>query len=413
MSQVRATWGESLGQGFDQAMQSIVEGRKQYDAKQMQKLMMSQTMGGFDPEEILRGQKLAAQGFVPQMYADQAPMPSQAANQFMAPQQAPSPYGQPGGLQGPPQMPLNAPQMPQFQQNPMGMGSGANLPLNPRLSQPQNPSDVRAYGVMQDWQNFNQLKKSNEQKLQQINMAEKLSLMGRHQSENSRDAMQNEKDRWVMEKGNQIDPVTGLPMPSLKEKAQDEKTGIQLMRLTNPATSFRGLLLGTAGMGNMRADRALKILSKPTASSQELSAAAIDFAGMIQGGVPSEIEFNKQNYNTIQGKWADLKTYLTGHPQDAGTPAIQQKIRDMVSEVKEVDNLLIGRNMQAVEAMNAEWVSRNQKKWDNYKSKVLGMGEYDQNASKGIGVVQSQTDYNKLPSGSQYVGQDGKTYRKK
>src|SRR5260221_4883084 len=176
-----------------------------------------------------------------------------------------------------------------------------------------------------------------------------------------------------------IDPDTGQPIITPKQRQQDEKSLSQLTRQIDPYIAMRGTLIGTSAQGNARANRALKITNDSKATPKHLSAAIVDLAGKMPNGTPHDLAMRQQNYGLLYTDIANMKTYLESKPQAANQPEVQQNIRQMIKDIVSVDNDVITNNIGIVESMNSDLVGRNRKSWDSAVSKIkkslIGGGE--------------------------------------
>lgn len=155
-------------------------------------------------------------------------------------------------------------------------------------------------------------------------------------------------------------------------KAQKQTASwLQINRVTNPAVAPRGSLLGTAGAANARADRALQTLNDPNATPQQIASVVTDIAGIMQGGAPHEIAEKQQAYGNLWQDLANLKTQVTGSPQAANTPEIVNKLRQVVQDIKAVDNDVIQRNLDTAETTFADTVAADPERWRKHRENVM------------------------------------------
>ena len=157
-----------------------------------------------------------------------------------------------------------------------------------------------------------------------------------------------------------------------KQKATDEKFWSSNFKLFTPTNAPRGSLIGQAAYGNARADRALKMLDRSGGkiTPQDLNKVIVDLAGIMQGGSPHTEAVASQGYNTLSEQWAALKTRISGTPNAANIPDIVNDLRKVVSEIKDVDNLIIQDNLNTFEATNSEQIGRNPGKWNKIRASV-------------------------------------------
>lgn len=115
---------------------------------------------------------------------------------------------------------------------------------------------------------------------------------------------------------------------------------------------------------NMRADRAITILSNPGITWQELALGEIDLAGIMQGGVPQADELKNTHFPGWQQKWSQWKTYATGHPDESVPPDIREKVLTLVKGVKEIDNTYLNANANFSKGMLGPTIRGGLKRFD-------------------------------------------------
>lgn len=164
--------------------------------------------------------------------------------------------------------------------------------------------------------------------------------------------------------------------------------------------------LHAAAIANQRADRALTVLNNPQASSQDLNTALADLSGIFQGGAPHEQSIGQQQYQTLQNRINEVKTFLTSQPQAANQPEVQAKIRQVIMDVKNVDNNVIQKELQFIEAKYAPYVKQDPQRWELIKKQALtsleGPAAYEQHFnSAGASEIQA-----KLQSAQAWLAQN-------
>lgn len=156
---------------------------------------------------------------------------------------------------------------------------------------------------------------------------------------------------------------------TLDQKTQGEWD--KLVRLSNPATATRGSLLGVAGVNNARADRALTSLKDPNMVVQQLDAVTADVAGIMKGGSPDEQGAAQMRFSNILTRWAALKSTLTSTPQAINNPAVANKLKQIVKDIKNVDNKIISDNFKAQEQAFKPIIAKDPQRWNEYKKSVM------------------------------------------
>lgn len=168
----------------------------------------------------------------------------------------------------------------------------------------------------------------------------------------------------------------------------DEKFWASQYKLFAPTNAARGSLIGQAAYGNARADRALTTLADPNIKPQQIQAVVNDYAGIMQGGAPHADSMRSMGFDTLLTDFANLKTKIFSEPQNANQPEVVNTLRNMISEIKKVDNQIISNNLDTFEATNSEQVSRNPTKWQKIRNSVM-RGTQAPNENKTNTLVES------------------------
>lgn len=158
---------------------------------------------------------------------------------------------------------------------------------------------------------------------------------------------------------------------STKIGMADEKLWETLNRQVNPINAPRGSLLGQAGQGNARADRALTTLSSKTITPQQVQAVVSDFAGIMQGGAPHENALREMGFGNLSTRWTNMMQYITSKPQAINTPEVINQLRTMITEIKDVDNQIINNNLDVVEQTHSGLVTKDPERWQRVRSQIL------------------------------------------
>lgn len=129
-------------------------------------------------------------------------------------------------------------------------------------------------------------------------------------------------------------------------KSLDYKQRDLLMKGTN----LPGQQLKALTQNNMRADRALDLLSGP-ATWQKMNFALADLAGIMQGGAPHKEEILNSQFPSWKQKVAQYKTFSTGQPTANVPDPIKNEVISMIQSLKKVDNDYLQQNLQNQEQM--------------------------------------------------------------
>lgn len=149
--------------------------------------------------------------------------------------------------------------------------------------------------------------------------------------------------------------ATAVNTPFAKEKADAQRDRTAMWGRSIDAGLAKDLVkrtglttkqLSSLQTNNLRADRAIDILSKPNITWNELALGEIDLAGLMQGGAPHVDEFKAVHFPGWQENWSKWKTYATGHPNENVPPDIQNKVLNLVQGVKKIDNKFIDANAE-------------------------------------------------------------------
>lgn len=165
----------------------------------------------------------------------------------------------------------------------------------------------------------------------------------------------------------------------------------KLNRQTNPSVAPRGSLLGVAAQNNSRADRALSNLNDPNMVVQQLDAVTTDIAGVMQGGNPHESGIAGQNFRNVLTRWASLKSQLTATPQAINNPSTVAKLRQIVMDIKRVDNKIISDNLRTNAVAFKGIIQKDPSRWADYQKSVLETTQAatDSQEQSGGGDLQS------------------------
>jgi hypothetical protein len=165
--------------------------------------------------------------------------------------------------------------------------------------------------------------------------------------------------KYDVKPGQALQTVTQLPLQRKAAEAREEWSKAWTKRIDvnqiNQIVKNVGLtpkMQSQLQQNTMRALRAyIPILSRPKITYQELALGEIDLAGIMQGGVPHVDEVHNTHFPGWQEKWANIKTYAEGHPQEMVPDAIRLKVRQMVGDVVKIDNTFLQANRKFTEKM--------------------------------------------------------------
>jgi hypothetical protein len=165
-------------------------------------------------------------------------------------------------------------------------------------------------------------------------------------------ATPEEKDeaKKVLERAERQEAGTQARLGFFKERFA-EMTWQKLQDKINTSNAPAARAIGQAAVNNMRADRALKLLDQSTGlTAGEYDIVSSDLAAIFKGGVPDVLSLEHQRYSTLAADFAKLKQYLLSRPEEIETTQIQERLKKITMEVKEIDNGIIMNYMDSVAA---------------------------------------------------------------
>lgn len=168
---------------------------------------------------------------------------------------------------------------------------------------------------------------------------------------------------------------------------QDKARWDKIIEQTNPNKATSRSALGIATLGNQKGNRALAVLNKSDATNQDINTAIADISSIFQGGAPTEAGIHAQEYDTLAGKIAGYKTYLTSEPAAVATPEIKQHLIGLVNELKKINSETIKDQFDYEETAHPDLISKNRGAWDALRKRnsVGSMGDAGQ-AGQGGGM---------------------------
>lgn len=154
---------------------------------------------------------------------------------------------------------------------------------------------------------------------------------------------------------------------------RDQKLFQNIISVTIPTVAKRGSALGIAAQNNMKKDRLLEIASKPNPSPEEVRLMETDLAAVMQQGSPQQDLLAATHYGSIFQDWARVKEKFTGQPQDADSPEIVEKLKQLAVGVGSVDNEIISKNIGMIKSNPAvaSAIKRNPDAWKLYENTIL------------------------------------------
>lgn len=145
----------------------------------------------------------------------------------------------------------------------------------------------------------------------------------------------------------------------------DERRWERLGNAVNALTAGSRKALGVAATANMRSDRALETLSDPKATPQDLFNVVADIQGIYKGGSPDEMSLKYGQYKNLWADLANIGTYLSGSPQPAEVPKVQQRLKQVVTSLKAVDNKVIDDNLGINKIIFRPLIKNDPNRWQD------------------------------------------------
>jgi len=171
-------------------------------------------------------------------------------------------------------------------------------------------------------------------------------------SKSGKPIQQNEQTGEVREAS--VDAALSSPRSNAMQSRTDylnKALDFKQRDLLNKTTNLPGQQLKTLTNNNMRADRAIDLLSSPQVTWQKLNFALTDLGAIMQGGAPHKEELLSAQFPSWKQKVAQYRTYATGQPTANVPDPIKQEVVGMIQSLKQVDNKFLQQNLQNQEQM--------------------------------------------------------------
>lgn len=167
--------------------------------------------------------------------------------------------------------------------------------------------------------------------------------------------------------------TTGRLEANIGSEPQWEK----ILKKIDPRNASKSSLIGVAANINLRADRELRALARPDVSPQQISQVITGLAAIIKGGVPTERESEEQEYKTLNTRMAAIRTFWLSKPSPANQPEVVERLRELITDIKEVDNKIIRDNIDAQEIAFRKDISTDPERFELLKENVLKITEME------------------------------------
>jgi hypothetical protein len=190
-------------------------------------------------------------------------------------------------------------------------------------------------------------------------------------------------------------------------------------KAVDPLTSSSRQAIGQSGINNIRAERVIETMQNPNIVKDPVvyKQAMLDLAGIFKGGVPDVGQEKQQSYDNIKTGLGSLIQKITANPQEIDQPEVKTQILNMVSSLKDVDNEVINKNLGVNKVVFDYLQKYEPQKFEQYLSAFSNIAPTTKTPEINIGgttpiKISSDAEYDKLPSGAQFIGPDGKPRRK-
>lgn len=148
--------------------------------------------------------------------------------------------------------------------------------------------------------------------------------------------------------GDALSKVTGAAQSKAKNaaarsRAEAMQRGIdtkQIDHLTQ-TIGFTPKMISSIQQTATRAQRGLDIISQPNVTWQQLNAAGVDFAGIMQGGAPHVGEVVNSTFPNWHQNAAKWQTYIDGNNPSNVPEPIRKQMQSMISGVFDIDKKFI------------------------------------------------------------------------
>ena len=118
-----------------------------------------------------------------------------------------------------------------------------------------------------------------------------------------------------------------------------------------------------------------------------------DLAGVMQGGSPQEDTLRATHYGSYYQDWSNFKGKITGTPQDANSPEIVAKLKQLALGIGSVDNKVITNNLAMIEKYPSMTylIKKDPQGWANFKQTMMGtLQTGDESGGNGGGTPHPQ-----------------------
>ena len=181
--------------------------------------------------------------------------------------------------------------------------------------------------------------------------------------------------------------------------------------------------LGAAATGNLRINRMLPQLianrdNGTPITYQMLGGTQGDIAGLYALAAPLQESMKAQDWSTLQSKLANVYQKVTGNITDAISPDVRDKLIDVLSGFKDVNDKYVQNGIESARAQvepriqqlspDAQDAYRKSfSDWASLKYQQLGAGSGNPaSGNTQVAEPKSEAEYKALPSGTKYKHPD-------
>ena len=115
-----------------------------------------------------------------------------------------------------------------------------------------------------------------------------------------------------------------------------------MAKFTDPLTQPSRLALGQSGTANVRAGRAIDLLTNKdiTKDSYVYNLVNTDVQGVMKGATPDQEQL-KEGYKTGQQQLAALWTKISSNPTAVNQPGVKSQLINILNGLRDIDNQVI------------------------------------------------------------------------
>lgn len=200
----------------------------------------------------------------------------------------------------------------------------------------------------------------------------------------------------------------------------------EIKKTLDPSNLSRGTTLGAAASSVKRAINGLSLLNQPTVTKTALEATMGDIDSILTQA-SATVEGRKMlNTPNFRNNITDFRSFISGSPEEVAVPegvvnVYKNILNDLGPIAQNTVKDYVERTSKLQRGNALKFVTPEQ--YDSYKQEVLDgydiQKQLNQNSggrggsTSSIPTITSDADFNKLPSGSEFIDGIGQKHRKK